>query len=68
MNKVELLRKQGMYLYVMADKKRPKDANQLAKLIADIATGEDTDKEDTGEKNAAAAFLLTLWIKSIVSD
>jgi hypothetical protein len=40
----------------MADKKRPKDANQLAKLIADIATGEE-EKQPKSEKNAAAVEL-----------
>ena len=38
-------------------KKRPKDANQLAKLIADIATGEVEDKPDYGDKNPAAVEL-----------
>jgi len=37
-------------------KKRPKDANQLAKLITDIATGEEADEAKT-EKNAAAVEL-----------
>jgi len=38
--------------------RRPRDPNQLAKLIVDIATGEveDTPPEDTG-KNAAAVEL-----------
>ncbi|KAA9341153.1 histone H1 [Larkinella humicola] len=41
----------------MAKKVRPTDANQLAKLIADIATGEqpNTPPEDT--KNPAAVAL-----------
>jgi hypothetical protein len=39
----------------MADKpKRPRDANQLAKLIADIATGE---ADDAPAKNEAAVAL-----------
>lgn len=39
-------------------KKRPKDANQLAKLIADIATGETEDTETTEDgKNPAAVAL-----------
>lgn len=38
-------------------RKRPKDTNQLAKLVVDIATGEvDDTAEDTG-KNAAAVEL-----------
>lgn len=41
--------------------KRPKDTNQLAKLITDIATGESTEenKQDTEqpEKNPAAVAL-----------
>lgn len=38
-------------------RKRPKDTNQLAKLVVDIATGEvDDTPEDTG-KNAAAVEL-----------
>jgi hypothetical protein len=32
--------------------KRPRDPNQLAKLIVDIATGEDTDTVSTSKKNA----------------
>jgi hypothetical protein len=35
-----------------ARRKRPRDPNQLAKLVADIATGE---VEDTGEAKDAAA-------------
>ncbi|MBE2288398.1 MAG: histone H1 [Chitinophagaceae bacterium] len=37
--------------------KRPKDANQLAKLIADIATGEKEDTPAPSQKNAAAVEL-----------
>lgn len=38
--------------------KRPKDANQLAKLITEIATGETKDEEKTKDgKNAAAVAL-----------
>jgi hypothetical protein len=37
--------------------KRPRDANQLAKLIADIATGEtDEVKTDDGKNPAAVAL------------
>ena len=36
--------------------KRPRDANQLAKLIADIATGEEKDTKKPA-KSAAAAEL-----------
>jgi hypothetical protein len=40
----------------MTDKpKRPRDANQLAKLIADIATGEKTD--EAPKKDEAAVEL-----------
>jgi len=35
---------------------RPRDANQLAKSIVDLATGEDTAKEDTGKNPAAVAL------------
>lgn len=38
--------------------KRPKDANQLAKLITEIATGETKDEEKTEDgKNPAAVAL-----------
>ncbi len=40
----------------MAKEKRPKDTNQLAKLIADIATGE-ADQQPAEPKNAAAVAL-----------
>lgn len=39
----------------MAKPKRPRDPNQLAKLIADIATGEKTD--EAPEKDEAAVAL-----------
>lgn len=39
----------------MAKEKRPKDTNQLAKLIADIATGE--AEQPAESKNAAAVAL-----------
>jgi hypothetical protein len=39
----------------MAKQKRPKDTNQLAKLIADLSTGETT--EPKSEKNPAAVAL-----------
>ncbi len=41
----------------MAKAKSPKDANQLAKLITDIATGETEDTEPKDEKNPAAVAL-----------
>ncbi len=37
--------------------KRPRDANQLAKLIVDIATGEVTDSPVEDGKNPAAVAL-----------
>lgn len=37
--------------------KRPRDSNQLAKLIADLATGEKTDPLPTHEKDPAAVAL-----------
>ena len=41
----------------MANPKRPRDTNQLAKLIADIATGEVTEtKTDDGKDPAAVAL------------
>lgn len=36
---------------------RPRDANQLAKLMVDIATGETVDLEPACTKNAAAVAL-----------
>ena len=36
-------------------RKRPRDANQLAKLVIDIATGEEADPEETGLTKRAAA-------------
>jgi hypothetical protein len=41
----------------MAKKKRPKDFNQRAKLIVDIATGEITEKNPDEGKNPAAVAL-----------
>jgi len=40
-------------------RKRPRDSNQLAKLIVDIATGEGVEgsESNTPEKNAAAVEL-----------
>ena len=40
----------------MADKKpkRPRDPNQLAKLMVDIATGEERDEEMTAAQEKAA--------------
>jgi hypothetical protein len=51
--------------------KSPRDANQLAKLIVDIATGQVEDREPTpeeqGKNPAAVAFgkswTLWLWLK-----
>jgi hypothetical protein len=37
-------------------RKRPRDPNQLAKLIVDLATGETTDKADDGKNPAAVAL------------
>jgi len=41
----------------MTKKKRPKDTNQRAKLIVDIATGEVTEKNPDEGKNPAAVAL-----------
>ena len=41
----------------MAKTNRPKDANQLAKLIADIATGEHPNSPPEDTKNPAAVAL-----------
>ena len=38
-------------------KKRPRDINERAKLIVDIATGEVNDIDDSEEKNAEAVAL-----------
>jgi hypothetical protein len=37
--------------------RRPKDPNQLAKLVVDIATGEDMDRQTEQGKNPAAVAL-----------
>jgi hypothetical protein len=37
-------------------RKRPRDPNQLAKLVVDIATGEVEDAKDTGKDPAAVAL------------
>jgi len=37
--------------------KRPRDTNQLAKLVADIATGEVVDESPTAGKDPAAVAL-----------
>jgi hypothetical protein len=37
--------------------KRPRDPNQLAKLVVEIATGEADPPEDFGGKNPAAVML-----------
>jgi len=34
--------------------KRPRDPNQLAKLMVDIASGEEVDEEMTAKKSAAS--------------
>jgi hypothetical protein len=44
-----------LYICFMSKSKRPKDTNQLAKLIADISTGETS--EPKSEKNPAAVAL-----------
>jgi hypothetical protein len=41
----------------MANLKRPRDVNQLAKLIVDIATGEVKDERPDDGKNPAAVSL-----------
>jgi len=41
----------------MAKAKRPKDSNQLAKFIVEIATGEREDTPPPSKKNAAAVEL-----------
>ncbi len=41
----------------MAKAKRPKDTNQLAKFIVEIATGEREDTPPASKKNAAAVEL-----------
>lgn len=38
----------------MAKSKRPRDPNQLAKFIVDLATGQTTEPIDTRNKNAVA--------------
>jgi hypothetical protein len=38
-------------------RKRPRDPNQLAKLVVDIATGEAEDTHDETDKNPAAVEL-----------
>jgi len=42
---------------IMANPKRPRDPNQLAKLIVDIATGEVKDKDPDEGKNPNAVAL-----------
>ena len=41
----------------MAKTDRPKDANQLAKLVVNIATGEETNDQPESTKNPAAVAL-----------
>lgn len=40
----------------MAKPKRPRDPNQLAKLITDLITGEVQEKKDDGKNPAAVAL------------
>jgi hypothetical protein len=42
---------------MMANPKRPKDTNQRAKLIVDIATGAQETPDPLGNKNPAAVAL-----------
>lgn len=44
-------------LHGMASKKRPRDPNQLAKMIVDISTGEVEDREPQPVKNVNAVAL-----------
>ena len=53
--------------------KRPRDANQLAKLIVDIATGQVEDREPTSEEQgkttaavARAALPCSFWIPALL--
>jgi hypothetical protein len=46
-----------LYLCCMAKKKLPKDSNQLAKSIVDMATGETPKGEPVDEVKSAAAAL-----------
>jgi hypothetical protein len=46
-----------MYLCGMTNPKRPRDTNQLAKFIADLATGEAQEKNPNEGKNPAAVEL-----------
>jgi len=41
----------------MTNPKRPRDANQLAKFIVDLATGEEEEKNPDDGKNPAAVAL-----------
>jgi hypothetical protein len=41
----------------MAKKKRPRDTNQLAKSIVDIATGECEEREVKSEKNPVSVAI-----------
>ena len=49
----------GCHILDMAEeqKKRPRDPNQLAKLVVDIATGEVQDASTSEEKDPAAVAL-----------
>lgn len=44
----------------MSRLKRPRDANQLAKLIVELATGQREDREPTPEEQGKAAFAVEL--------
>ena len=45
---------------IMKNPKRPKDTNQLAKRIVDLATGEETEKKEESTKNPHAVALAGL--------
>ncbi len=49
--------KANSYLWNMSNPKRPKDTNQRAKLIVDIATGEVQDANPNAGKNPNAVSL-----------
>lgn len=46
------------YLIPMKNPKRPKDTNQLAKYLVDLATGEATEPQPTSDGKNPAAVLL----------
>lgn len=56
-----MLPKPGCYTYRMpSHPKRPRDPNQLAKLIVDLSTGEAEDSDPDAGKNKAAQELSRL--------